>query len=178
MGDNIVSTANTLRLSIATADPPAHAHAPEVTISVAGNLEREIAPALSACLSRLLSSAAGGPLTVDLARVHFLDVGGLNVLIAAARRASTVGRPLRLVGCPRQTVRLLHLADAVDLFDGVAGREHRSVAPQTSPRTAHTDLPPRRSYTPHAADKPDTTSRPRPRGAVTSTRGDVDIEHG
>jgi anti-anti-sigma factor len=178
MAGIIVSTAHTLRLTTTTGYPPADAHAPEVVLSVAGDLDRQDVPAFDACLSRLLASGAGALLTVDLARTDFVDVGGLNALIAAARRARSIGRPLRLVGCPRQMLRLLQLADAVSLFDGVAGRELPTVAPQTSARTAHTDLPRGRSSTPHAADKPATTSRPRPRRAVTSTRGDMGSEQG
>jgi anti-anti-sigma factor len=178
MAGIIASTAHTLRLTAATRCPPGDAHAAEVVLSVAGDLDRQNVTAFDACLSRLLGSAAGALLTVDLARTHVLDVGGLNALIAAARRASSIGRPLRLVGCPRQMLRLLQLADAVSLFDGVSGRESTTVAPQPSASTAHTDLPRGRSSTPHAADKPATTSRPRPRGAVTSTRGDMGIEQG
>lgn len=176
MAEIIALSAHTLRLSITTADPPASAHAPEMVISIAGDLDRQTAPAFDAFLSRLLGSAAGPPLTVDLACTQFLDVGGLNVLIAAARRAASIGQPLRLVGCPRQTLLLLHLAEVVDLFEEVAGREQPTKAPQMSPRTAQTDLPRGRSRTPHAADKPATTSKPRPRGALTSTRCDVGIE--
>lgn len=178
MAEIIALTAHTLRVSLTTADPPASAHAPQMVVSVAGDLDRQTAPAFDAFLSRLLGSAAGPPLTVDLACTQFLDVGGLNALIAAARRAGSIGRPLRLVGCPRQTLLLLHLAEVVDLFEEVTGRERPTGVPQMPPRTAHTDLPRGWSRTPHAADRPATTSRPRPRGALTSTRGDVGIEQG
>jgi anti-anti-sigma factor len=171
--------ASTLRLSITAADSPAGALAPEVVVvSIAGDLDRCSAPALEACLSRLLGSAAYATLTVDLTRTDFLDVGGLNVLIAAARRASAMGRPLRLVGCSRYVLRLVHSVEAVALFETVAGAEQPCMRPHTLPRTAHTDLPLGRLRTPHAADKPATTSRPRPRRAVRSTRGDVGTEEG
>lgn len=170
---------STLHLSITTTETPAGAQAPAVVhVSVAGELDRCTAPALEACLRNLLGSAARATLTVDLARTVFLDVGGLNVLIAAARCANTIGRPLRLVGCSRHVLRLLHIVDAVDLFATVAGREQARALPQTLLRTAHADLPSGRSRTPHAADRPATTSRPRPRDAVGLVRGDVGMEQG
>jgi anti-anti-sigma factor len=171
--------ASTLHLSITTTNAPAGAQARAVVlVSVAGDLDRCTAPALKACLRSLLGSAPRANLTVDLARTDFLDVGGLKVLIDAARRASTIGRPLRLVGCSRHVLRLVHIVEAVDLFSTVAGREPSRAAPQSLPRTAHTDLPAGRSRTPHAADKPATTSSPRPLEAVGSTRGEVGIEQG
>lgn len=119
--------ASTLHLSITARDAPAGAQAPAVVrISVAGDLDRCTAPALEACLRRLLRSAACATLTVDLARTDFLDVGGLNVLIAAAQRASATGQPLRLVGCSRHVLRLIQIVEAVDLFDTAADGEQPS----------------------------------------------------
>lgn len=160
MSGNSDQSASTLHLSITTTANPAGGQAPAmVLVCVAGDLERCTAPALEACLRSLLGSAACATLTVDLARIGFLDVGGLNVLIAAARRASAIGRPLRLVGCSRHVLRLLHMVEAVDLFATVAGREQPRTVARTLPRTAHTDLPSGRSRTPHAAaDRPATTS--------------------
>lgn len=91
-----------------------------MVIRVGGELDRCTSPALEACLHRLLGSGAYAAVTVDLARTDFLDVGGLAVLIAAARHASTVGRSLRLVGCSRQLLRLIHIAGVADLFETAA----------------------------------------------------------
>lgn len=176
--DDTIRPTNTLRLSIRAAFPRSRAQAPEMVIGVAGDLDRCGAPELNACLSSMLGSAIAARLTVDLARTDFLDAGGLNVLISAARRAGSIGRPLRLVGCSRQALRLIHIVRAGDLFEAVAGPKQPDGARQRSPRTAHTDLPRGRSCTPHAADRPATTSRPRPRGAVTSMRGEPGIEQG
>lgn len=165
--------------SITVTEAPVGARGPaSVRVGVVGDLDRCTAPALEACLSRLLRSAGRATLTVDLTRTGFLDVGGLNVVIAAAGRASATGRPMRLVGCSRHVLRLIHIVEAIDLFETVAGRGQLRMRAQRVPMTAHTDLPSGRSRTPHAADKPATTSRPRPRGAVGSARGDVGIEQG
>jgi anti-anti-sigma factor len=178
MGDTFARPADALHLSITRESSPAGARAPEVVvITTLGNLDRSTAPALETTLNRLLAAHCAS-LTVDLTGTDFMDVAALNVLVSAAERAGALGRPLRLVGCTRQALRLFGLAGAVDLFEAVAGREQPVVAPQSLPKTAHTDLPWGRSCTPHSVDKPATTSRPRPRGAVTSMRGDVGIEQG
>jgi anti-anti-sigma factor len=138
MGDISVRSASTFFLSITTTDPPAGAPAPaEVIISIGGELDRCTAPTFEACLGRLLGSGASAMLTVDLARTGFLDAGGLKALIAAARRASAIDRPLRLVGCSRRVLRLIDIVGAADLFATVAVCEQPVAAPRTSPRTAH-----------------------------------------
>jgi anti-anti-sigma factor len=178
MSDVPGSPASTIHLSMTAIDSPSSTRTPEAIISIAGDLDRCGAPALEAYLAPLLASASSAMLTVDLARTDFVDVGGLNVLITAARRASAIGRPVRLVGCSPHVLRLLHIVEAVDLFGTVAGGDQLRMPPQTLPSTAHTVLPFGRSRTPHSVDKPATTSRPRPRGAVGSTCNDVGTGQG
>jgi hypothetical protein len=88
----------------------------------------------------------------------------LNVLLAAARRADAGAHMLRLSGCSHVVLRLITATRVDDSFAGIAARGPS----QPFPTTAHTDLPVGSSRTPHATDRPATTCRPRPRGAVTS----------
>ncbi|GAA0934127.1 hypothetical protein GCM10009559_24450 [Pseudonocardia zijingensis] len=175
MSDFSAHHPSTFSLTVTAADSPT---GDTVVVGVTGELDRCTAPVLTACLRRLLGSADGAGVVVDLTQTDFIDVAGLNALLAAGRRASESGRPLGLVGCSPQVVRLVHLAQAVDLFTVVAGREQPTGRVQPAPSRAHTDLPCGSSRTPHALDTPATTRRPRPRAADTSIRGEVGSEHG
>jgi anti-anti-sigma factor len=150
-----------------------------VVISASGDLDRSTAPALQACLNRLLDSdATPAILTIDLARTAFMDVGALNVLLAAAHRAGTNGRALRLVGCNPLAIRLIRTAGANDAFDAVADRRQDGAPAQSVAKIAHTDLPVGSSRTPQAADRPSITCSPRPRWAVRSTGRGAGIGQG
>ncbi len=54
---------------------------------------------------------------VNLAAVLFADVGGVSLLLEAARRASDRGIMFCLAGCSARLVRLMHLLDV--LLDAV-----------------------------------------------------------
>jgi anti-anti-sigma factor len=104
-------------------------------LSVEGALERATAPVLAGCLHRLLAVArAPESVVVDLARVTFIDVGGLKVLLDAARCAIERGCSLRLTDCSRPALRLVRMATA---FDGTLDvRERPAVRPPRGPARA------------------------------------------
>lgn len=58
----------------------------------------------------------GGPVTLDLAALDFLDVGGTRTLVRFADTMHAAGRPVRFVGAGRQARRVLELFD-VELSD-------------------------------------------------------------
>lgn len=178
MSDFSAQPFSTFRLTVTDTEPTTGAPPEAVVLGVIGDLDRCTAPMLSACLSRLLSSADDVGIVVDLTKTPFVDVGGLNALLTAGRRARESGGSLGLVGCSAQVLRLVHLAGAADLFAGVTGREQSAGAPQPPSSSAHTDLPWGSSRTPHSLDSPATTSRPRPRAAERSTLGEVGMEQG
>jgi anti-anti-sigma factor len=85
-------------------------------LSVEGVLERAPAPVLAGCLHRLLAVARPPEsVAVDLARVTFIDVCGLKVLLDAARCAIERGCSLRLTDCSRPALRLVRMATAFDV---------------------------------------------------------------
>jgi len=73
-------------------------------MSVAGEIDLYTAPRLHGELATAL--AGGGPamIVVDMSRVEFCDSTGMNVLLAAHRRAREGGGDLQLAG-PRPAVR-------------------------------------------------------------------------
>ncbi len=92
-------------------------------LSVEGALERATAPVLAGCLLRLLAVARPPEsVVVDLARVTFIDLGGLKVLLDAARSAIERGCSLRLTDCSRPALRLVRMATAFDVPEGPAPR--------------------------------------------------------
>jgi anti-anti-sigma factor len=129
------SAAATLLLQLQVHQPPAG----EVVVSVRGDLDRTTAPALATCLDDLLDSAATpASLIVDLSQVAFIDVGGLNVLAAAARSARRYGRTLRLSGCNPFVLRVIRIIDVADLFEAIQERKQRG-----DDRLTHRPAPPR-----------------------------------
>jgi anti-anti-sigma factor len=108
-----------------------------VVVSIRGDLDRTTAPALATCLDDLIDSAATpAALTVDLSRLTFIDVGGLNVLVAAAQSAGRCGRTLRLSGCTRFVLRVIRIIDVTDVFEAIQERE------QGDDRLSHCPAPP------------------------------------
>ena len=79
-------------------------HGDRTLMSVSGEIDLYTAPRLHSELAAAL--AGGGPvrLVVDMSGVEFCDSTGMNVLLAAHRRAREQGGDLELAG-PRPTVR-------------------------------------------------------------------------
>lgn len=76
-------------------------------MSVAGEIDLYTAPRLhSELMSALAAAAPGSPvrLVVDMAGVEFCDSTGMNVLLAAHRRALEYGGDLQLAA-PRSAIR-------------------------------------------------------------------------
>ena len=73
-------------------------------MSVAGEIDLYTAPRLHGELATAL--AGGGPvrIVVDMSKVEFCDSTGMNVLLAAQRRAREGGGDLELAG-PRPAIR-------------------------------------------------------------------------
>jgi anti-anti-sigma factor len=82
-----------------------------VVASVRGELDMATAPVLRSVLM-----AAGGPSTVDLAGVTFIDASGLRVLVAAANRARGDGGELVLCGASRGVLRVLEITGLLGAF--------------------------------------------------------------
>jgi anti-anti-sigma factor len=104
-------------------------------LSVEGQLERATAPVLAGCLHRLLAVARSPEsVVVNLARVTFIDGGGLKVLLDAARCAVERGCSLRLTHCSRSAVRLFRTTTT---FDGAVELQERPVVrPSDGPTRA------------------------------------------
>ena len=79
-------------------------HGDHAVMSVAGEIDLYTAPKLHSALTTAL--AEGGPiqLVVDMTGVDFCDSTGMNVLLAAHRRAREAGGDLMLAA-PRPAVR-------------------------------------------------------------------------
>ena len=75
-------------------------------MSVAGEIDLYTAPKLHSELMTALSATPGAPLhlTVDMTGVEFCDSTGMNVLLAAHRRAREDGGDLQLAA-PRSAIR-------------------------------------------------------------------------
>lgn len=118
-----------------------HRHTPAgFALSVEGELERATAAVLAGCLHRLLAVARSPEtLMVNLARVTFLDVGGLKVLLDASRCAFERGCTLRLTDCSRPALRLVRAAEA-DVALGVSSVPEGPAA-RPSDRTARAGFP-------------------------------------
>jgi len=117
------SAALTALLQLQVHQPPG---GETVVVSIRGDLDRTTAPALATCLDGLIDldvAAAPASLTVDLSRLAFIDVGGLNVLVAAAQSAGRCGRTLRLSGCTPFVLRVVRITDVADVFEAIQARE-------------------------------------------------------
>lgn len=73
-------------------------------LSVRGEIDLYTAPRLHGELVSALTCGAAQRLVVDMSGVEFCDSTGMNVLLAAHRRAREQGGDLELAG-PRRTVR-------------------------------------------------------------------------
>ncbi len=79
-------------------------HGDQAIMSVAGEIDLYTAPRLHSELMSALAAGAPLCLTVDMAGVEFCDSTGMNVLLAAQRRARESGGDLQLAS-PRPAIR-------------------------------------------------------------------------
>jgi anti-sigma B factor antagonist len=79
-------------------------HGDQAIMSVAGEIDLYTAPRLHSELMSALAASAPLRLTVDMAGVEFCDSTGMNVLLAAQRRARESGGDLQLAS-PRPAIR-------------------------------------------------------------------------
>jgi anti-sigma B factor antagonist len=75
-----------------------------VIVALAGEIDLYTAPRLQSELAAALASGEPSRLVVDMSAVEFCDSTGMNVLLAAHRRATEQGGSLEL-GAPRPAVR-------------------------------------------------------------------------
>ena len=155
-----------------------HRDCPDATvIYVHGELDRATAPILASRLNPLVDADTGRTnLVIDLTTASFVDVGGLNLLLDAQRRAKAAGTAFCLAGCSRQVLRILQVTDAIKVIRLVPShRDAGGVAAAVGTASAaHTDLPSLNSVTPHRIDSAATTCNPRPRrarGSIGRRRG-------
>jgi anti-sigma B factor antagonist len=73
-------------------------------MSVAGEIDLYTAPRLHGELVTALASGSPARIVVDMSGVEFCDSTGMNVLLAAQRRAREGGGDLQLAG-PRPAIR-------------------------------------------------------------------------
>jgi anti-sigma B factor antagonist len=73
-------------------------------MSVAGEIDLYTAPRLHSELMRALGASTPVQLVVDMAGVEFCDSTGMNVLLAAQRRAREAGGDLQLAS-PRPAIK-------------------------------------------------------------------------
>ena len=94
------------------------------TIRVAGEIDLESAPELRRCF---LSLAGDAVVTVDLAKVEFLDSTAISVLIAEHKRRAAAGEQLIVTGSSPMALRLFELTGVDQVLDlnGDSGRDGR-----------------------------------------------------
>jgi len=140
-------------------------------IHLRGELDRVTAPTLAACLGQLIDADTRcTAVVIDLVATTFVDVGGLNLLLRAHRRAEELGTALRLAGCSPYILRMLQATATREVLQVVPdqGPAGRGGAAGATESTDHTALPSANSVTPHRLESADTTCNPRPRRAPRS----------
>ena len=109
-------------------------------LRLSGELDRLTAPELERALAA--AQGAGGPVIVALGDVTYLDMGGIRLLEAAARRAGDQGRPFIVVESPPVVRRVLQIvgfdrtvpmeatiSEAVSRLERGGAHDSRSVPP-------------------------------------------------
>lgn len=86
-------------------------------ISVSGELDMATAQALDRALAS--HSGCGTPLLLDLSRVTFVDLSGLQPIVECARARSSMGATTEIVPS-RQVDRLLRILERIGLPLGVS----------------------------------------------------------
>lgn len=95
-----------------------------VRVALQGELDLAAAPALSALLDSPVVVGATS-LLLDLTGIHFLDLAGLRVLVAARERTAP---PARLVLGDSRTRRLFDLTGHADVIDDAPPRPGSAAA--------------------------------------------------
>lgn len=88
----------------------------DTTITLGGDLDLASAAELAARLESVIDASAG-TITVDLARVTFLDSTGLVTILAAQQRITEAGRHLEVCNPSRSVLRVLELSGASSTLD-------------------------------------------------------------
>lgn len=93
--------------------------AARTVVHVVGEVDVATSPLMAAAIERALETDTGdrAQVVVDLARVRFIDAGGINVLLRAAQQARAVGGTLVLRSPSRAVRRML---DVLRLHDVLA----------------------------------------------------------
>jgi anti-anti-sigma factor len=86
-----------------------HDRGDHTTITMAGEIDLETAPALPMMVGDCLREGIR-TIDIDLTALAFCDVSGFNALLDAARRTASAGGSLRLLHPRPHTSRLLHLS--------------------------------------------------------------------
>ncbi len=85
-------------------------------MSVTGEIDLYTAPRLHGELATVMADGAAARIIVDMSGVEFCDSTGMNVLLAAQRRARDGGGDLQLAG-PRPAIRkVLQLTGLESVF--------------------------------------------------------------
>jgi anti-sigma B factor antagonist len=79
-----------------------------VVVALAGELDMAGATRLTEALAE--AKAAGGPLTVDLTGLDFIDSSGLGVLVRFNNEATAAGFPYRVIAGPPRVHRAFVLS--------------------------------------------------------------------
>lgn len=102
-------------------------HGDHTVVAVAGEIDLYTAPRLQGALTAVVMGEGAARVVVDMAGVEFCDSTGMNVLLAALRRARERGGELVLAG-PRPAVRkilqvtgLESVFTVIDDLTGLAG---------------------------------------------------------
>ena len=80
------------------------------TVRLEGEIDMQSIPRLEAAFAGVV--AAGGPISVDMANVTFIDSAGLHFL---ARLAKNGDAPLTLLNVPPRVVRVMEIVGMTDL---------------------------------------------------------------
>lgn len=102
-------------------------------VSATGEIDLHTAPRLQSELATLLRTGTGR-LVIDLGRVEFCDSTGVNVLLAALRRAKDQGGSMCLVSpqaAVRKILRITGLDNVFPLYETL--EEAMGTAPATEP---------------------------------------------
>jgi anti-sigma B factor antagonist len=92
---------------------------PGVTVlTVSGELDMASSPELDHAIEQL-EPAPGQSIVLDLAKLEFMDVTGLRVVLGARERAARLGARLRLVNVRGEVRRLFTVTGATELLDAI-----------------------------------------------------------
>lgn len=75
-------------------------------VRVAGVMDAHTAPELAAALEQL---GVGGPVTLDLAAVEFIDSSGLRTIVEGHQALAAAGQPLKVTAISEAVERLFEI---------------------------------------------------------------------